>query len=332
MENLEETRRTLTDTSAHDVQMLPRSARMRIVDRVITRLLGLPAATTDYSVRRGIPIPMRDGVVLRADHYAPHTSTPAGTLLVRCPYGRDAPLAWLYPRVYAQRGYHVVFQSARGTFGSGGNYEPGMHEIEDGADTVAWLRREAWFTGTFGTFGQSYLGFTQWALLVDPPPELAAAVITVGPHDLTAALLHNGGLAINNVLWWCDQAAHQEEGGRLSRILRQRTSERPVRAAADGLPLGRSGRALLGMGAPWYESWLQHTDVGDEYWAPCQLDDALDRTNIPVLLIGGWQNLFLGPNARAVHATAGQRCTTGAAYRPVDAHRNVGQGGRSRWA
>ena len=35
---------------------------------------------------------MRDGVELLADHYEPTTSTPAGTLLVRCPYGRALPV------------------------------------------------------------------------------------------------------------------------------------------------------------------------------------------------------------------------------------------------
>ncbi len=272
-------------------QAVPRSARMRLVDQLMSRVLGLPAATTNYAVRRDVPIPMRDGVVLRADHYVPDTPTPAGTLLVRSPYGRGAPLAWLYPRVYAQRGYHIVFQSARGTFGSDGNFEPFMREVDDGADTVAWLRREPWFTGTFGTLGQSYLGFTQWALLVDPPPELAAAVITVGPHDVTAAMWRNGGLAIRNALWWCDQATHQED--RLA-LLRQFTSERGVCAAADRLPLGRSGRELLGQGAAWMETWLENTDLGDEYWRPAQLDTALDSTRIPVLLVGGWQDLFLG--------------------------------------
>jgi predicted acyl esterase len=75
-------------------QALPRPARMRLVDQLMSRVLGLPAATTNYAVRRDVPIPMRDGVVLRADHYVPDTPTLEGTLLVRCPYGRAAPMAW----------------------------------------------------------------------------------------------------------------------------------------------------------------------------------------------------------------------------------------------
>ncbi len=45
--------------------------------RAAGRLLGLPPATTDYTVRR-VAVPMRDGVELVADHYAPATSAPAG--------------------------------------------------------------------------------------------------------------------------------------------------------------------------------------------------------------------------------------------------------------
>ena len=70
-----------------------------------------------------------------------------------------------------------------------------VHEIDDGADTAAWLRDQPWFTGSFATIGLSYLGFTQWALLTDPPPEMKAAVITVGPHDLSGPRWGTGSFA-----------------------------------------------------------------------------------------------------------------------------------------
>ena len=82
---------------------------------------------------------MRVGVELFADHYAPTTSTPAGTILIRGPYGRGPLAALRTVRAYASRGYHVVLQSVRGTFGSGGEFEPARREVEDGADTAAWL-------------------------------------------------------------------------------------------------------------------------------------------------------------------------------------------------
>jgi hypothetical protein len=59
-------------------------------------------------------------------------------------------------------------------FGSGGTFVPMAHEVDDGADTVAWLREQPWFDGRFATVGGSYPGFTQWALLLGRPGRVRA--------------------------------------------------------------------------------------------------------------------------------------------------------------
>ncbi|BBZ14436.1 CocE/NonD family hydrolase [Mycobacterium branderi] len=259
--------------------------------RVLRPLLHLPAETTRYTVSR-VAVPMRDGAELAADHYAPTGTEPVGTLLVRGPYGRGFPFSLIYGALYAARGYHVVLQSVRGTFGSAGVFEPMVREADDGADTVAWLRQQPWFTGRFGTVGLSYLGFTQWAILADPPPELAAAVITAGPHDFCASSWGTGSFGLNDFLGWSDLIAHQEEP-RIRSGIRQLLARRRVARAAGKLPLGAGGRALLGEGAPWYESWLEHQDRDDPFWEPMRFTAALDKAQVPVLLFGGWQDLFL---------------------------------------
>ncbi len=260
-------------------------------DAALARLLRLPAGGADYTVHR-VAVPMRDGVSLLADHYAP-VSGAIGTLLVRGPYGRGFPISLAFARVYAARGYHVIVQSVRGTFGSGGMFEPMVNEAADGADTVAWLRRQPWFTGSFGTIGLSYLGFTQWALLVDPPPELAAAVVTVGPHDFHASTWGTGSFALNDFLGWSDLVAHQEDGERIRAGIRLLTAQRRLARAAAGLPLGAAGRALLGAGAPWYESWVEHPGADDPFWERYRFGAALEKAQVPVLLLSGWQDLFL---------------------------------------
>jgi uncharacterized protein len=265
----------------------------QFIGRRLGRILGLPPHTTDYDVHRGVHVPMRDGAALIADHYAPLTSKPAGTLLVRGPYGRGYPFSALFGGVYAARGYHVVVQSVRGTFGSGGEFDPFRTEIADGADTVAWLREQPWFTGSFGTIGASYLGFTQWALLMDPPPEMAAAVITVGPHDISGPRWGPGSFGLNDFLGWSFDVADQEDRGVATTVLHLLRSRRMVNSAGAELPIGAAGRTLLGSGAPWFESWLEHPEYDDPFWAPVQLQDALERTEIPVLLLSGWQDLFI---------------------------------------
>ncbi|KAA0112420.1 CocE/NonD family hydrolase [Mycolicibacterium sp. P1-5] len=234
---------------------------------------------------------MRDGAVLRATHYAP-VGEPLGTILVRCPYGRAFPFSLIYARLYAARGYHVLLQSVRGTFGSGGDFVPMVHEADDAADTVVWLRRQSWFTGTFATIGLSYLGFTQWALLSDPPPELVAAVVTVGPHDFHASSWGTGSFSLNDFLGWSDMVGHQEQTTS-RRLAFQTSAARRLERATLGLPVGAAGRDLLGDASPWFESWIDHPAVDDPFWDTMRMTAALDRCEVPVLLIGGWQDLFL---------------------------------------
>ncbi len=269
----------------------PAGLPARLLDRAASRVMKLPKATGGWTITRGIRVAMRDGVELVTDHYAP-TGPALGTLLVRGPYGRAVPFSLLFATVYAERGYHVVLQSCRGTYGSGDDFQPMFREVEDGADTVAWLREQEWFDGRFGTVGLSYLGFTQWALLVDPPPELVASVVLVGPHDFSRATWGTGAFTLNDFLGWSDMVAHQEDGGGVRGLVRQATARRKLLPALAGLPLGDAGEALLAGRGRWYRDWVAHPDRTDPWWAPVQLDRAL-QTDVPVLLIGGWQDLFL---------------------------------------
>jgi uncharacterized protein len=283
----------VTTTSTRPTRSALRSLTTRFAGRALGRTLRLPAPTTGYTVSR-VAIPMRDGVELVADHYVPSGDTePVGTLLVRGPYRRGFPFSLVFGALYAARGYRVLLQSVRGTFGSGGTFQPMVHEAADGADTVAWLREQPWFTGRFATIGISYLGFTQWALLQDPPPELAAAVITAGPHDFSASSWGTGAFTVNDFLGWSHLVVHQEDPGRIRAGIGQLRAQKTVVRAAGGLPLGAAGRALLGEGAPWWESWLEHPDDNEPFWEALRFGTALDRVQVPVLLLSGWQDLFL---------------------------------------
>jgi len=283
---------SVTNTVARLSHTPARTRLRQFTDRVVGRALRLPPPAGDYVVHRGVRIPMRDGVELHATHYAPRTDQPLGTLLVRCPYGRSFPFSLIYAQLYAARGYHVLLQSVRGTFGSGGDFVPMVHEAPDAADTVAWLREQTWFTGTFATIGLSYLGFTQWALLADPPPELVAAVITVGPHDFHASTWGTGSFSLNDFLGWSDMMAHLELPP-LRRLVFQARSARRLDHGVHGLPLGGAGRELLGDRSRWYESWLEHPDAEDPFWEQMRMTAALHRCKVPVLLLGGWQDVFL---------------------------------------
>jgi len=246
---------------------------------------------------------MRDGTILIADHYAPagRAAEPIPpTVLMRCPYGRGpqyAVSAWSL----AERGYHVLLQSSRGTFGSGGRFTPAVDEAADGQDTVAWLRGQPWFSGQLALVGQSYLAFTAWAVAADPPPELTAMALHISPHDLAEAGFGHGPFELYNLLSWSDLVAGQERIGAARMVWRTVTAERRLSAAMSMLPIIATGAHLDGE-APWYRDWLAHPDRSDPYWNPFSAAAALDRVTVPTLLVSGFHDFFVEQTVRQYRA------------------------------
>lgn len=153
---------------------------------ILSRLIGAyaklpPAETYDILVERDLPVPMPDGAILLANRYAPRGVEKPPLIVVRSCYGRAGLLGLLYGRIFAERGFQVLIQSTRGTFGSTGPFAPLVHERDDGLATVEWLK-QPWFPGSFGTMGLSYLGFVQWAIARDVP-ELKAMAIQVSSAE-----------------------------------------------------------------------------------------------------------------------------------------------------
>jgi putative CocE/NonD family hydrolase len=263
-----------------------------LADAALSRVLGAPRARNSYTVE-AVRVPMRDGVLLAADHFVPVTPSPRGTVLIRTPYGRGFPTSSLNGRMFAGRGYHVVIQSVRGTFGSGGTFEPMAQETDDGLDTVAWLRTRPWFDGRLATAGGSYLGWAQWTLLQEPPPEIKTAIVYVGPHDFREAVFGRGPFTLGDFLSWTSMMTTQEQGGLLRRVYRGATADRRLAPIMGGLPLPEAAEPELRGRAPWYRAWLSHLDADDPWWTPYRAGAALQRVDVPVLLVGGWQDLFL---------------------------------------
>jgi putative CocE/NonD family hydrolase len=269
---------------------LPRSARL--FARLSRR--GLPPPVCAVRVAPGIEVPAADGVPLRTDHYIPQLTGPRPTLLVRTPYGRGFPWAFLFGGLFAERGYHVVIQSCRGTAGSGGEQYPLRHERADGQATVAWLRQQDWFTGELATIGPSYLGYTQWALAADAPPELRAMLVQNGvsvPHPL---LYPGGAFALENILIPTAFTLSWHRGLRalLRAVLRM---QRRLRQVARALPLIDAYRPALGGRVGFFEDWLTHPDRADPYWASLDVTADAPVPRVPVSLLSGWSDFCLDP-------------------------------------
>jgi hypothetical protein len=83
----------------------------------------LPAPRTDYTTTYDVRIPMRDGVELLANLLEPKGKA-SGTVLVTSPYGINMVGQAMTGGFMARRGYRVLLVKCRGTFGSGGTFEP----------------------------------------------------------------------------------------------------------------------------------------------------------------------------------------------------------------
>jgi putative CocE/NonD family hydrolase len=255
------------------------------------RVLRLPPPLTrDVRVRSGIGLRSRDGTILRTDHYAPALAD-APTVLVRTPYGRGGVNA-VAARVLAERGFHVVVSSCRGTGGSSGRFDPMLHERDDGLDTVDWLRRQPWFTGRLGTFGPSYVGYTQWAIA--DVPELAAMATVVTASQFQEPTYAGESFSLFTTLAWASLLSAQA-GPWLSNAVELLRGQPRLHSAFGHLPLSEVDLLATGEEVAFFRRWLELAggNDSDDYWSSLNHDHRVGAVTAPVLMIGGWHDIFL---------------------------------------
>jgi putative CocE/NonD family hydrolase len=273
---------------------------------LLARLLNLPPSRYTVSVQRNIPVFMPDGARLFADHYFPKAAGDFPTILIRTPYGRGKevalgggyPLGELPAQRFAERGYHVVVQGARGCFDSEGEFSPHVNEAADGQAAVDWISRQPWFNGVLGTWGPSYLGYMQWAIAAAAPACLQAILPVIASSENYTVTHPDGAFGLETRLRWSqgvyslnkmhhrpvwEKLVHRFFGGQ----------ERRLRAAFSHLPLLEADIAAAGEPIPFYRDILTHTQPDEPFWAARDHSAAVARVTAPVHLIGGWYDYYL---------------------------------------
>ena len=261
-------------------------------DRSSAWYKSLPPESCAYTTSK-VRIPMSDGLNLVADLYEPSglpsTTKPHGLILVISCYSRGGVMSMMNAVIFAARGYTVLFASSRGTFGSEGVFVPGMSEETDSQDIVKWMRNQPWYPGKFATFGASYLGYTQWALLQNPPEDLVASIILAAPHDHARHNWDKGVFRMDRIAWNYLVAFQEELGAGAGRFL---AAGEMRDAVYNALPLIDAVEGFFKGKAPWMRQFMTTTDIDDVYWRPVNHSTALDRVNIPILLGSGWYDCF----------------------------------------
>lgn len=247
-----------------------------------------PAVTRDVRVLRGLRVSAPDGAGLVTDVYLAAPGRPAPVILMRCPYGRG--LYALVARLFAERGYHAVIQSTRGTFGSGGRIDFDA-EAADGRAAADWIIAQPWSDGAVGTFGSSYLGLTQLALASTRPPQLKAMAIAAWGAERRGYQYPGGAFTLEQALRWTVLMEHQESP--LAFLRSPRRARKAMDRALRHLPLLSADTAAVGHPVGYYRDWVTSDEPGDPYWEPTDFRPALKDLGVPVTMITGWHDLFL---------------------------------------
>lgn len=248
-------------------------------------------------------VAMRDGVLLATDVYRPADGGPHPAIVMRLPYNKEQPvLLFLSGDVLrvAQAGYAIVVQDCRGTYQSGGAFNPYFQEAADGVDTIAWAAAQPWCSGVVGMMGASYYGATQWLAAAENPPALKAMAPFITTDQYHDKWTYQGGaFQLGFILQWSTatfavgEVVRRLTGGQasLAELGQAIAAADAVSSAYATLPV--NAHPELADLAPYFADWLAHPDY-DDYWTAIAPREHYGRITAPALNFGGWYDLFLG--------------------------------------
>ena len=237
-----------------------------------------------------VEIPMTDGTVLVADVYRPKPKAgqPADQrfpcLFEMTPYRKEmraAEAAGTFPA----RGFVYMEVDARGTGGSGGQYDGVFLEQEqvDGYDGVEWLATKYQHCdGRVGLFGGSYSGINQYLIAASPkgtPPHLRTLAPQRALSDLYRDIVYVGGIvtASFGLIWSSGTEGYNLIGAD------PRTSPDPA-LALQALIDHRSNDLMFTtyLGKPFDSPFYRSSSVIDR----------LRKLNLPIFHLEGWYDAF----------------------------------------
>jgi putative CocE/NonD family hydrolase len=236
-------------------------------------------------IEKNVPVPMRDGTILRADVYRPDTDAPVPVVVARLPYNRSLPLippSAMDPERAVEAGFAFVCQDSRGRYGSEGLFRPFVDEPADGYDTIEWAAAQPWSSGAVGMAGRSYGAGAQWLAAAEQPPHLKALCPVVIGSDFYDGWIYQGGafqLGFN--VFWALLIGDPREAPRAVAHARH--------LPLTTLPVLRAA----GEKTSFYFDWIEHS-TNDAFWKARAFNTRYSRVTVPACNVGGWYDVFLG--------------------------------------
>ncbi|MFE0678490.1 CocE/NonD family hydrolase [Streptomyces sp. NPDC058867] len=174
--------------------------------------LSRPDPSVGITCEYDVSIPVRDGVVLKADVYRPDAPGKYPVIMGLAPFPRQDNAMFgvddqggtgtrlqLFeqpnPEFWIPRGYVYVTVSPRGFHGSGGAAAVmDAQEAQDFHDAIEWAAVQSWSDGSIGLLGISYYAFSQYKTAALRPPHLKAIIPWEGLADSYRDIAYRGGI------------------------------------------------------------------------------------------------------------------------------------------
>lgn len=240
-------------------------------------------------------ITMPDGIKLHAFIVRPRAPGKYPVILVRSPYVvNDFVYRALLP-VLAKRGYACVLNTVRGALNSEGQWLPFENEREDGVAVIDWISKQVWCDGKIGGYGGSYLGYTQWSYADCGHPALKTLCIDNAGGSAYHTFWRRG--MFRQEIWtlWATQMMGQN---RMKFLLPSELYQKAYHVE----PQIDLGERIINERCPWYCNWISNDHPNDTYWAEGywgQMNSAVQNIRIPLMLSGGWFDIFIRPQLEA---------------------------------
>jgi len=264
-----------------------------------------------------VPIPMDDGVVLRADVYRPVDGERHPVVMSYGPYAKGLSFQEAYapqwekmvrdhpdvaagstnkyqnwevvdPEKWVPDGYAVVRVDSRGTGWSPGHVDIwSKREARDFHDCIEWAAAQPWSNGRIGLDGISYYAINQWHVAGLEPPHLAAMVAWEGAADMYRDITYHGGIRCQFGATWYPRQVENVQHGLGERARRSAVTGEPV-AGPETLPEGDLVRNREDFGAD-----IRSHPLADDWHRERSAD--WSRVRAPFLSAANWGGQGLHP-------------------------------------
>ena len=260
----------------------------------ITRVQeDMPSFTHSAGNNFDTMVKMSDGIELFTTVALPAGGNSFPTILLRNPYAEFGTILrdTLCGR-FVRYGYACVFQDVRGQGQSGGDWVPGENEIGDGNDTLAWLVKQPFQNSNIAMVGPSYLAAVQWAAASGGlPEEVKTFIPAVYTSDNRSVMFHDGMFRHETFTAWASmmKETNSESDADAGELYQRAIRHRPhIEVDTE----------VFGIDMPWYRRMVSGASADAEQWKVSGNSDLLkvpEQLTVPVLMIGGWYDVFLGP-------------------------------------